>query len=241
MNDGYVDARGPVLGGHDGARRASAARARCIASIRTARCTRCSPSVLDLERPRLEPGRPPHVLRRQPDPPHRRLRFRPRHGRHHEPPSVRGHPRRGGDPDGLIVDADGFVWVALWEGGGPASLRAGRARSSAPSRCRRRHPTTCAFGGPDLDDLYVTSARRPLSADERARAAAGGRPVSRAPGRGRPAAPTASGRRREPARVPRRAQVVRRRAGAARRLLRGRATARRTRSSGRTAPASPRC
>jgi sugar lactone lactonase YvrE len=77
-------------------------------------------------------------------------------------------PSDAGIPDGLTVDADGFVWLALW--GGAALHR------YDPEGKRERvvalpvsHPTSCAFGGPDLDELYVTSARRPLSADERAR------------------------------------------------------------------------
>jgi sugar lactone lactonase YvrE len=77
-------------------------------------------------------------------------------------------PTEAGIPDGLTVDAAGFVWLALW--GGAALHR------YDPEGARERivplpvtHPTSCAFGGPDLDELYVTSARRPLSADERAR------------------------------------------------------------------------
>ena len=77
-------------------------------------------------------------------------------------------PAEAGIPDGLTVDAHGFVWLALW--GGAALHR------YDPEGARERvvplpvtHPTSCAFGGSDLDELYVTSARRPLSADERAR------------------------------------------------------------------------
>jgi sugar lactone lactonase YvrE len=77
-------------------------------------------------------------------------------------------PAEAGIPDGLTVDAEGFVWVALW--GGSA------LRRYAPDGALERtvplpvsHPTSCAFGGAGLDELYVTSARRPLSAQERAR------------------------------------------------------------------------
>ncbi len=77
-------------------------------------------------------------------------------------------PADAGVPDGLTVDAAGFVWLALWGG---AALR-----RFAPDGTLERvvplpvtHPTSCAFGGAALDELYVTSARRPLTAEEKAR------------------------------------------------------------------------
>ena len=77
-----------------------------------------------------------------------------------------------GGPDGLCVDADGCVWVALW--GGAA------VRRYTPEGVLDREitlpvdqPTACCFGGDDLTDLYVTTARTGL--DESALAA---RPLS---------------------------------------------------------------
>jgi sugar lactone lactonase YvrE len=60
-------------------------------------------------------------------------------------------PVQAGIPDGLTLDVDGGVWVALWGGGAVT------------------HPTSCAFGGPDLRDLFVTSASVALGPEERAR------------------------------------------------------------------------
>lgn len=71
-----------------------------------------------------------------------------------------------GSPDGLTVDAEGAIWLALW--GGSAIRRYlpdGRLDRVIPLPVT--HPTTCAFGGPDLADLFITSATIRLSAVER--------------------------------------------------------------------------
>jgi sugar lactone lactonase YvrE len=73
---------------------------------------------------------------------------------------------RDGMPDGIAVDSDGAVWVAL--AGGSA---VGRYSSSGELEDRIalpvRYPTSCAFGGSGLDELFVTSGCRPAEPGER--------------------------------------------------------------------------
>ncbi|MFJ8649550.1 SMP-30/gluconolactonase/LRE family protein [Streptomyces sp. NPDC093546] len=66
-----------------------------------------------------------------------------------------------GFPDGLTVDADGCVWVALWDGGALRRYTPEGALDRTVELPVRR-PTACAFGGPDLRDLYITTARTGL-------------------------------------------------------------------------------
>ena len=70
-----------------------------------------------------------------------------------------------GVPDGLTVDADGCVWVAIW-GGGVLRRFAPDGTQDAVLQVPVSQPTSCAFGGPGMTDLYVTTARVGLTATE---------------------------------------------------------------------------
>lgn len=71
-----------------------------------------------------------------------------------------------GKPDGLVVDAEDHVWVALWNGGclrryAPDGTRVVTVTLPTPLT------TKPAFGGPELMDLYVTSAVTALTPEQR--------------------------------------------------------------------------
>jgi sugar lactone lactonase YvrE len=74
---------------------------------------------------------------------------------------------RCGKPDGLTVDSLGYVWVALW-GGSAVRRYSPEGELDRVLDVPATHPTACAFGGPALTTLFVTTASLPLSDTERA-------------------------------------------------------------------------
>lgn len=76
-------------------------------------------------------------------------------------------PAEEGVPDGLTVDSDGFLWVAIWGGG--------CIRRYAPSGSLERtvllpatQVTSMAFGGVGYDELFITTAYDGLGHEARA-------------------------------------------------------------------------
>ena len=75
-------------------------------------------------------------------------------------------PAGGAVPDGLVVDAEDCVWVAMW-GGGEVRRYAPDGELLAVLPVPVSQPTCPAFGGAELHELYVTSAWQGMTADER--------------------------------------------------------------------------
>ena len=92
-------------------------------------------------------------------------------------------------PDGLALDAEGGVWVALWRGS--AVHRYGPdGRLDAVVELPASQVTACTFGGPDLGELYITTSRPGPARRPAARGGGGVR--RRSPGvRGLPVTPFA--------------------------------------------------
>ncbi|HEY7718033.1 MAG TPA: SMP-30/gluconolactonase/LRE family protein [Pedococcus sp.] len=67
----------------------------------------------------------------------------------------------GGQPDGLCVDAEGGVWVALW-GGRAVHRYTPQGRLDEVVELPVSQVTACTFGGPGLADLFVTTSAEGL-------------------------------------------------------------------------------
>ena len=75
---------------------------------------------------------------------------------------------KGGDPDGMAVDAGGGLWVAIW-GAGKVLHFLPDATISDEIELPASRVTSCCFGCRELRDLYITSAWQGMTADQRAR------------------------------------------------------------------------
>ncbi len=63
-----------------------------------------------------------------------------------------------GWPDGMTLDAEGYAWVCLWDGWAVERYAPGGQldrRIELPAA----QVTSCAFGGPALDELYITTGQ----------------------------------------------------------------------------------
>ena len=77
-----------------------------------------------------------------------------------------------GFPDGMTIDAEGGLWVALWGGGRVLHLLPDGTVADA-IEVPVSQTSSCCFGGPDLRDLYITTAWQHLPEERREERAGG--------------------------------------------------------------------
>ena len=70
-----------------------------------------------------------------------------------------------GSPDGMTLDAEGNLWIAFW-GGSAVRCFSPAGRLLEELAVPTAQPSNCAFGGPELTDLYITTAAEGLEAPD---------------------------------------------------------------------------
>ena len=78
-------------------------------------------------------------------------------------------PGGWGYPDGMTINAENMLWVALWDGWAVTRWNPATGELIDKLALPVARVTSCAFGGPELDTLYITSARSRLSPEQLAR------------------------------------------------------------------------
>jgi len=68
-----------------------------------------------------------------------------------------------GRPDGMTLDAEGMIWVACWDGSRVCRYDPRTGNLLQIVKVPAQRVTSCAFGGPALNQLYITTARVGLS------------------------------------------------------------------------------
>ncbi|MBF0277493.1 MAG: SMP-30/gluconolactonase/LRE family protein [SAR324 cluster bacterium] len=81
--------------------------------------------------------------------------------------TVKSFPENGTVPDGMAIDENDFLWVAMYRGGKVLRIHPQSGETVFEVEIPgARQITSCAFGGKNLDELYITSAGQKLSEEE---------------------------------------------------------------------------
>lgn len=104
-----------------------------------------------------------------------RYHYNARSGAISQPQVVIDIPKHEGSPDGMTIDTEGMLWIALWDGYCITRWNPHTGQMLQRIELPVQKVTSCTFGGPDMNDLYITSARIGLTtADQQEQPHAGG-------------------------------------------------------------------
>lgn len=75
-------------------------------------------------------------------------------------------PKSLGFPDGMTIDAEGKLWIALWNGNAVTRWDPDTGELLQSYPVEAHNVSSCAFGGSGLDTLFITTAREDMSPAE---------------------------------------------------------------------------
>jgi len=75
-------------------------------------------------------------------------------------------PETMGFPDGMAIDEEDMIWVCLWNGNSVVRFNPNTGKVLQQIKVPAHNVTSCAFGGKNLDELYITTARVDMSEEE---------------------------------------------------------------------------
>ena len=75
-------------------------------------------------------------------------------------------PKSLGFPDGMTIDEENMLWVGMWNGNAVIRCNPKTGKVISKVEVPAHNITSCAFGGENLDILYITSASVDMTADE---------------------------------------------------------------------------
>src|SRR5690606_9364759 len=75
-------------------------------------------------------------------------------------------PAKDGYPDGMTIDSEGMLWIALWDGWKLVRYNPNTGEQMDEINLPFARVTSCTFGGDNLDQIYVTSATTGLTEEQ---------------------------------------------------------------------------
>lgn len=75
-------------------------------------------------------------------------------------------PKELGFPDGMAIDSEDMVWVGMWNGNAVIRFNPKTGKIITKLPVPAHNVTSCAFGGENLDTLYITTARIDMTQKE---------------------------------------------------------------------------
>jgi sugar lactone lactonase YvrE len=72
-------------------------------------------------------------------------------------------PKLYGWPDGMTSDAQGNLWIVLWGGSQITKWNPRKGELLEKISVPVLQPSSCVFGGENMNELFITSARKELS------------------------------------------------------------------------------
>lgn len=82
------------------------------------------------------------------------------------PKTIVAIPEEMGYPDGMTIDSEGMLWIALWDGFAVAQYDPRTGELLQKVAVPAPKVTSCAFGGANLDTLFITTASVEMTENE---------------------------------------------------------------------------
>lgn len=79
---------------------------------------------------------------------------------------IRKVPESEGYPDGMTIDSEGYLWIALYGGGKIIRIDPAGGEVDVEVIVPVPKPTSCTFGGERFNALYITTARENMTGEE---------------------------------------------------------------------------
>lgn len=76
-------------------------------------------------------------------------------------------PESMGYPDGMTIDTEGMLWIALWNGNAVTRWNPDTGELISKIEVPAHNVSSCAFGGENLETLYITSASVDMTDEEK--------------------------------------------------------------------------